>query len=76
MDEMPVVHGTVVGRVLAHGRDDDSVGQRDAAEVQWLKEEGFHARDSIRNNRLHTGVNRTTRPGVVRTLSKPMREKE
>ena len=38
VDEMPVVHAAVVGRVLAHRRDDDAVGQRDAAELDGSEE--------------------------------------
>ena len=41
--EVPVVHAAVVGGVLAHRRDDDAVGQRDAAEVDRREKSRRHA---------------------------------
>ena len=38
MHQVPVGHAAVVGRVLAHRRDDDAVRQRDAAELEGREE--------------------------------------
>jgi hypothetical protein len=38
--EMPVGRGAVIGRVLAHGRHRDAVGQRDRSEFERREKAG------------------------------------
>ena len=40
MDHMPVGHAAVFGRILAHRRDDDAVGEAQAADVEWGEQSG------------------------------------
>ena len=42
VDHMPVVGKTIVGRVLAHGRDTNTVSKSDRAELKWSKERMAH----------------------------------
>ena len=38
MDGVPVGHVPVLGRILAHGRDDDAVGELEGTELQRLEQ--------------------------------------
>ena len=44
MHEMPVVGRTVLGHVLAHGRDDNAIGQREAAQLEGAEQGAGHRR--------------------------------
>lgn len=44
MNEMPIREMAIIRRVLAHGADDEAVGQCDAADGEWVEQR----RDLIR----------------------------
>ncbi len=57
VDEVPVGHATVDGRVLAHRRDDDAVGQIEVTDAKWC-EQRTHARSSLTDDGVSLGVAR------------------
>ena len=40
MNHVPIGHAPVVGRILAHRRDHDAVGELEAADLQWAEQGG------------------------------------